>query len=545
MIDLDRQGEVGSHRRKVSSSSSSKKRSRRSTVVDVPLSSPVEDQDAEKDTELIFHVPSRCRTRSSLSRIRRRSHDSLTVISETPPPPPSRLHRLDRQATFPLSPPFESYSQEGTTRIKLTLPANPTNCRRRAPPGSHLDPLEKCSSRSAVGEEEEEEEESSRAVASGSISGEFTLPTNPPITVTIEPQSSSRYPSGRKERSYPDDQICSPENVRSKERRTSVDPSLKGSSSVVSYFLDLLQPSDNKLAMKLFGSRKGLLKERLRQQRAGHCIIHPCSNFRFYWDLIMLILLITNVIVLPVAIAFFSDEINSVRWITFNVISDAFFLFDIVVNFRTGIQTDRQKNEDSSRGNNPWFGLRWKRDNCCDLAVLGVLRNDYIDEIILEPRLIALNYVKTWFVVDLFSSLPVDYLFLFFDTGENTGGYSIARTGRAIKVLRLVKLLSLLRLLRLSRLVRYIHQWEEVRTHISLSEEKEKEKRGGQESLFSPLATSIEMETGRKTGGELSSTLSLFPFRWPMNILSLSLSLSFSFSSHVSTPTICDCFSLL
>jgi hyperpolarization activated cyclic nucleotide-gated potassium channel 2 len=91
-----------------------------------------------------------------------------------------------------------------------------------------------------------------------------------------------------------------------------------------------------------------------------------------------------------------------------------------------------------------------------------VLRNDYIDEIILEPRLIAMHYIKTWFMVDLLSSLPIDYLFLFFDTGDHTGGYTIARTGRAIKVLRLVKLLSLLRLLRLSRLVRYIHQWEEV-----------------------------------------------------------------------------------
>lgn len=50
----------------------------------------------------------------------------------------------------------------------------------------------------------------------------------------------------------------------------------------------------------------------------------------------MLILLITNVIVLPVAIAFFSEEINSARWIIFNVVSDALFLFDIVVNFRTG-----------------------------------------------------------------------------------------------------------------------------------------------------------------------------------------------------------------
>jgi hyperpolarization activated cyclic nucleotide-gated potassium channel 2 len=43
----------------------------------------------------------------------------------------------------------------------------------------------------------------------------------------------------------------------------------------------LFQPTDNKLAMKLFGSKKALMKERIRQKNAGHWIIHPCSNFRF------------------------------------------------------------------------------------------------------------------------------------------------------------------------------------------------------------------------------------------------------------------------
>lgn len=42
----------------------------------------------------------------------------------------------------------------------------------------------------------------------------------------------------------------------------------------------LFQPTDNKLAMKLFGSKKALMKERIRQKAAGHWIIHPCSNFR-------------------------------------------------------------------------------------------------------------------------------------------------------------------------------------------------------------------------------------------------------------------------
>ncbi len=44
---------------------------------------------------------------------------------------------------------------------------------------------------------------------------------------------------------------------------------------------NIFQPTDNKLAMKLFGSKKALIQERVRQKAAGHWIIHPCSSFRF------------------------------------------------------------------------------------------------------------------------------------------------------------------------------------------------------------------------------------------------------------------------
>ena len=60
--------------------------------------------------------------------------------------------------------------------------------------------------------------------------------------------------------------------------------------------------------------------------------------FRFYWDLIMLIILIANLIVLPVAICFFTDDF-SIKWIVFNCISDTVFIIDIAVNFRTGNST--------------------------------------------------------------------------------------------------------------------------------------------------------------------------------------------------------------
>ena len=59
-----------------------------------------------------------------------------------------------------------------------------------------------------------------------------------------------------------------------------------------------------------------------------------CS--RFYWDLFMLNLLIANLIILPVIIAFFNDDLSA-HWIAFNSISDTFFLLDLIINFRTGL----------------------------------------------------------------------------------------------------------------------------------------------------------------------------------------------------------------
>lgn len=189
----------------------------------------------------------------------------------------------------------------------------------------------------------------------------------------------------------------------------------------------LFQPTDNKLAMKLFGSKKALMKERIRQKASGHWVIHPCSSFRFYWDLCMLLLLVANLIILPVAISFFNDDLST-RWIAFNCLSDTIFLIDIVVNFRTGI-----------------------------------MQQDNAEQVILDPKLIARHYLRTWFFLDLISSIPLDYIFLIFNQFQDYGdSFQLLHAGRALRILRLAKLLSLVRLLRLSRLVRYVSQWEEV-----------------------------------------------------------------------------------
>ncbi|XP_077861606.1 potassium/sodium hyperpolarization-activated cyclic nucleotide-gated channel 2-like [Saccoglossus kowalevskii] len=184
----------------------------------------------------------------------------------------------------------------------------------------------------------------------------------------------------------------------------------------------LFGPSDNKISMKVFGNKKGLMKERKRLREQGHWIVHPFSSFRFCWDFIMLICLMLNLIILPVVIAFFNNDLST-HWIVFNCTSDTFFMIDIILNFRTGI------------------------------PVPGTA-----EQVILKPMKIAKQYAKTWFLIDLISSLPMDYVFLISGHASDSDMY---RATRALRILRLTKLLSLLRLLRISRLIRYVKQWEE------------------------------------------------------------------------------------
>uniref|UniRef100_A0A8C8A4T7 Hyperpolarization activated cyclic nucleotide gated potassium and sodium channel 2 n=1 Tax=Oryzias sinensis TaxID=183150 RepID=A0A8C8A4T7_9TELE len=187
-------------------------------------------------------------------------------------------------------------------------------------------------------------------------------------------------------------------------------------------FSSLLQPGVNKFSLRMFGSQKAVEKEQERVKSAGNWIIHPYSDFRFYWDFTMLMFMVGNLIIIPVGITFFKDE-TTTPWIIFNVVSDTFFLMDLVLNFRTGIVFE---------------------DNT---------------EIILDPKKIKMKYLKSWFVVDFVSSIPVDYIFLIVEKGIDSEVY---KTARALRIVRFTKILSLLRLLRLSRLIRYIHQWEEI-----------------------------------------------------------------------------------
>ncbi|KAF7406523.1 hypothetical protein HZH68_005892 [Vespula germanica] len=50
------------------------------------------------------------------------------------------------------------------------------------------------------------------------------------------------------------------------------------------------------------------------------------------------------------------------------------------------------------------------------------MQQDNAEQVILDPKLIAKHYLRTWFFLDLISSIPLDYIFLIFNQAhcENT-----------------------------------------------------------------------------------------------------------------------------
>ena len=53
------------------------------------------------------------------------------------------------------------------------------------------------------------------------------------------------------------------------------------------------------------------------------------------------------------------------------------------------------------------------------LSSSGIMQQDNSEQVIIDPKLIAKHYIRTWFFLDLLSSIPLDYIFLIFNVGQN------------------------------------------------------------------------------------------------------------------------------
>uniref|UniRef100_A0A672L6S0 Potassium/sodium hyperpolarization-activated cyclic nucleotide-gated channel 2-like n=1 Tax=Sinocyclocheilus grahami TaxID=75366 RepID=A0A672L6S0_SINGR len=187
-------------------------------------------------------------------------------------------------------------------------------------------------------------------------------------------------------------------------------------------FSSMLQPGVNKFSLRMYGSQKAVEKEQERVKSAGNWIIHPYKTLR------------ENV-------ASIGSNVTPIfkmheRVLRSFPISDFFMSAPVLLLLKQQMPSPMYANDDIFSINNK--------------SIL----------ILLNPKpTIKKKYLKTWFIVDFVSSIPVDYIFLIVEKGIDSEVY---KTARALRIVRFTKILSLLRLLRLSRLIRYIHQWEEI-----------------------------------------------------------------------------------
>uniref|UniRef100_A0A8C5D293 Potassium voltage-gated channel, subfamily H (eag-related), member 1b n=1 Tax=Gouania willdenowi TaxID=441366 RepID=A0A8C5D293_GOUWI len=113
-----------------------------------------------------------------------------------------------------------------------------------------------------------------------------------------------------------------------------------------------------------------------------HIILHYCL-FKTTWDWVILILTFYTAIMVPYNVSFKTKQ-NNVTWLVVDSIVDVIFLVDIVLNFHTTF-----------------------------VGPAG--------EVLSDPKLIRMNYVKTWFVIDLLSCLPYDVINAFENVDEVSG----------------------------------------------------------------------------------------------------------------------------
>lgn len=167
------------------------------------------------------------------------------------------------------------------------------------------------------------------------------------------------------------------------------------------------------------------------EEVAKQFIIHPLSTFRLIWDLLTLFMLLLNLIMIPFGITYYKGE--EFGYLFFKMLSDLWFLIDILLNLNTGVVVD------SSEG-----------------------------EVELDLYKCRSTYLKTWFIIDLVSTIPFDVIFSlesYFlpDNGIEDEATTTNRSGvKAMQLFRLIKLFSLLRILRVSKFVRYVKLWQEM-----------------------------------------------------------------------------------
>ena len=162
-------------------------------------------------------------------------------------------------------------------------------------------------------------------------------------------------------------------------------------------------------------SKKEMKQEKFREavldeeKEVSRWLIRPSSPFKVCWNVIVSFLLAYAAIVMPWRIAF-SDSVFWDMWTISDFCIDFLFFIDVIINF---------------------LSVRVNRD--------GTIESN--------PKVIAMAYLKSWFVVDFISCLPFSLL-------DMLGSDSSTNNSRYNNLLRLARLPRLYKLFRIARVIK-------------------------------------------------------------------------------------------
>lgn len=147
------------------------------------------------------------------------------------------------------------------------------------------------------------------------------------------------------------------------------------------------------------------------------CFLRPHGSTRQVWDAVQVMLLCYVAIVVPWRLGFGLYLVpGTVGW-WWEAGVDAFFIGDIVMNFRTAYWDERT------------------------------------GHLIVSPKQIQRRYLATWFVLDVIACLPLSYLLLLL--GSDGEASQQTMTTKVAKLVRLAKFTKMLRLARIKRIYQH------------------------------------------------------------------------------------------
>ena len=192
--------------------------------------------------------------------------------------------------------------------------------------------------------------------------------------------------------------------------------------------------------------------------------LHPHSKPRIAWDLCSMTFLLYNAFIVPLRICFdITDYCPEGIWI-FESVTDWFFVRAALFIFIPF----------ALRSHTPMHSPTQVTDiftNFFTAVMMEVeLRGRFELVAVARPGLVAREYLKSWFLLDFFSSIPIDFFVSLstYGCGYVPGEGVTHNSGAAlVKILRVVKLVKLLKLVRLLKINKFI---AELKDHYPIPE---------------------------------------------------------------------------